>query len=205
LDDDGKNTPLFMMGHSMGGAEVLCYIAQGPSDTVSKFRGFLCEAPFLSLHKGSKPGFVTMLVGRFAGKILPHRQMMFPLDEKFLSRDPQVQKDFVGDKLCHDTGTLEGLAGNLDRADGLDNGKILVREGRGEGGKTRVWLSHGTEDAVCDCKSTERLYDRMKEVKDKELKLYKGWYHKRKCLPLGDGAVHIDTDLENSTWRTESG
>lgn len=94
-----------------------------------------------------------------------------------------MQKGFVEDQLCHDTATLEGMAGNLDRAAGLDSGKILVTEGKGEGGKTRVWLSHGTEDGVCDYKASERLYDRMKDVKDKELKLYKGWYHKRKCLP----------------------
>jgi len=203
-DDGSKDTPLFLMGHSMGGAQVLCYIAQGPSDVVSKIRGFLTEAPFLSLHKETKPSVITILVGRFVGKLFPHRQMMFPLDEKLLSRDPQVQKDFVEDKLCHDTGTLEGLAGNLDRSNILDSGKLLVGEGKGEGGKTRVWLSHGTEDGVCDYKSTERLYDRMKDVKDKELKLYKGWYHKCKCLPLRDLEPHTDTDLGvNSTRRTE--
>ena len=203
-DDDSKNTPLFLMGHSMGGAQVLCYITLGPSDVVSKIRGFLCEAPFLSLHKETKPSITTMLVARFAGKIFPHRQMVFPLDEKLLSRDPQVQKDFVEDKLCHDTGTLEGLAGNLDRSNSLDTGKLLISEGKGEGGKTRVWLSHGTEDGVCDYKSSERLYDRMKDVKDKELKLYKGWYHKCKYLPFRNGAVHTVWILTwSSTRRTE--
>jgi len=181
------------MGHSMGGAEVLCYIAQGPSDVVSKIRGFLCNAPFLALHKDTKPSIITLLVGRFAGKLLPRRQMVFRLDEKLLSRDPEVQKGFVEDQLCHDTATLEGMAGNLDRAAGLDSGKILVTEGKGEGGKTRVWLSHGTEDGVCDYKASERLYDRMKDVKDKELKLYKGWYHKRKCLRKKEQYIPILT------------
>jgi acylglycerol lipase len=183
-DDDSKNTPLFLMGHSMGGAEVLCYIAQGPSDVVNKIRGFLCEAPFLAFHKDTKPSIITMLIGRFAEKLLPRRQMLFPLDAKLLSRDPQVQKDFVEDTLCHDTFTLEGMAGNLDRATGLDSGKILITEGKGEGGKTRIWLSHGTKDGICDYKACEKLYERMNDVKDKELKLYDGWYHKCKCLPL---------------------
>src|SRR5579871_4355326 len=65
-DDDGKNPPLFLMGHSMGGAEVLCYIAQGPSDVVSQIRGFLLNAPFLAIHKDTKPSIITLLIGRFA-------------------------------------------------------------------------------------------------------------------------------------------
>lgn len=184
-DDDGEGTPVFLMGHSMGGAQVLCYIAQGPSDVVSKIRGFLLEAPFLALHKDTKPSIITLLMGRFAGKLVPRRQMVFPLDEKLMSRDPQVQKDFAEDELCHNTATLEGMAGNLDRSASLDSGKILVTEGKGEGGKTRVWLGHGTKDGVCDYKASEKLYDRMNDVMDKELKLYEGWYHKCKCLPFG--------------------
>jgi len=179
-DDEGKKAPLFLMGHSMGGAEVLYYIAKGPSDVVSQIRGFLLEAPFLAFHKDSKPSPVTVFLGRLVGKMLPHRQMVFPLDGKLMSRDPEVQRAFVEDKLCHDTSTLEGLAGNLDRAADIDSGKVLIGEGKGEGGKTRVWVSHGTEDGVCDYKASERLCDRMKDVKDKELKLYKGWYHKCK-------------------------
>lgn len=162
----------------MGGAEVLVYIAEGPKDVTSRIRGYLMEAPFLAFHTDTKPSALTVFFGRLAGRLFPHRQMVFPLDEKLLSRDPQVQRDFVEDKLCHDTGTLEGLAGNLDRAADIDSGKIVIPEGRGEGGKTRVWLSHGTKDGVCDYQATERLYGRL-GVKDKELKVYDGWYHKR--------------------------
>lgn len=183
------------MGHSMGGAEVLCYIAEGPKDVTSHIRGYLLEAPFLAFHADTKPSPLTVFFGRLAGRLLPNRQMVFPLDEKLLSRDPQVQRDFVEDKLCHDTGTLEGLAGNLDRAADIDSGKIVVPEGRGEGGKTRVWLSHGTTDGVCDYHATERLNGRMGDVKDKELKLYEGWYHKCK-YPFASCNVEELRDVE---------
>jgi acylglycerol lipase len=36
--------PLFMMGHSMGGGETLCYAAQGPEEVRKHIRGFLLES-----------------------------------------------------------------------------------------------------------------------------------------------------------------
>lgn len=173
--------PLFMMGHSMGGNETLLYIAEGPADVTSHIRGYLLEAPFLQLHRDIRPSAFTVFAGRLVGRILPNRQMPFKLDEKRVSRDPEIQKAFAEDKLCHDTGTLEGLAHNLDRGFGLDSGKYAVPEGRGEGGKTRIWLSHGTKDLVADSAPTERLFKRL-EIKDKELKMYEGWYHKRMSI-----------------------
>jgi acylglycerol lipase len=175
--------PLFLMGHSMGGAEVLCWARDGTPEVRRHVRGYLAEAPFIAFHGDSKPSVVTVVAGRLAGRVLPHRQMVFKLDEKLLSRDGAVQRAFVEDALCHDTGTLEGMVGNLDRAAGLDSGKIRVPADAGEGGKTRIWLSHGTSDGVCDYRSTQKVYDRLDGGDDKALKLYDGWYHKRKKLP----------------------
>jgi acylglycerol lipase len=175
--------PLFLMGHSMGGAEALCWMRDGPGDLKRQIRGYLLEAPFIAFHPASKPSAFTVTVGRIVGKFLPRRQMLFKLDSKLLSRDVATQKAFDDDKLCHDTGTLEGLAGNLDRAIGLDTGKILVPKDAGEGGKTRIWLSHGTGDGVCDYHGTERIYSRFDGTDDKELKLYDGWFHKCKLIP----------------------
>jgi acylglycerol lipase len=170
------------MGHSMGGAEVLCWIAEAPADVKTHVTGYLLESPFIAFHKDTKPSPFTVTMGRLVGKILPHRQMVFKLDPKLLSRDPKVCEEFTADKLCHDTGTLEGLAGNLDRAIGLDTGKIHVPNKAGKGGVTRLWLSHGTADGVCDYKGTERLYGTLDKEDDKELKLYDGWFHKSTFL-----------------------
>jgi acylglycerol lipase len=162
----------------MGGAEVLCWSNEAAGSLKRNIRGYLLESPFIAFHPDTKPSQFTVIAGRIVGKFLPHRQMVFKLDAKLLSRDPAVQKAFVDDPLCHDTGTLEGLAGNLDRAIGLDTGKILVPKDACEGGKTRIWLSHGTGDGVCDYHGTERVYGRLDSSDDKELKLYDGWYHK---------------------------
>lgn len=102
---------------------------------------------------------------------MPHYQMVNKLDERLLSRDPEVVRQIAEDPLCHDTGTLEGLAGMLDRAHELESGMVTLRDDQAS-----VWLSHGTEDQICDFEATRRVYERM-EVEDKEFKVYEGWYH----------------------------
>ena len=46
--------------------------------------------------------------------------MLQKLDSSAMSRNPKVCKDWEADELCHDMGTLRGLAGLLDRAGCLD-------------------------------------------------------------------------------------
>lgn len=171
--------PLFLMGHSMGGQEVLCYAAQGPKEVLSNIRGFLIEAPFVDFNTKSKPNSLTVFFGRLAGKLLPHRQMVNKLDANLISRDPEVNKAYEADELCHDTGTLEGLAAMLDRTGSLSGGKVDIPDDVGEGGVTRIWFAHGDADGVCDYAATKRLADNLK-IKDKEFKTYAGYFHKRK-------------------------
>lgn len=175
VPSSGSTVPLFLMGHSMGGAEVLMYAAQGPPAT-SGIRGFLAEAPFVALHPKSRPWKSTVVLGRLAGRLLPRFQMVNKLDLNLLSHDPEHAKRVEADELCHDTGTLEGLAGMLDRAAMLEDGRVVVREGAGEGGKTRLWVGHGTADGICDCEATRRMFERV-EAEDRELRLYEGWFH----------------------------
>jgi acylglycerol lipase len=165
----------------MGGNEALYFAAEGDEGVRKHIRGYLLEAPFIAFHPNSKPSPITVVLGRMAGKLLPHHQMLNAIDPKLLSRDPEVQQAFVDDQLCHDTGTLEGLASLLDRASALDSGKVRVSKTAGEGDKTRIWFSHGTGDGVCDYEGSKRVYEKAKGdgVEDVELKLYDGWFHKR--------------------------
>jgi len=171
--------PLFLMGHSMGGGEVLCYAAQGPSEIRKHIRGYLLESPFVDFNAKSKPSFVTVFFGKLAGKLLPHRQLTNKLDPKLISRDPEVCQRYTDDDLCHDTGTLEGLAAMLDRTAQLSSGKIIIPDDAGEGGVTRIWIAHGDADGITDYSATKRLVDNLK-VKDKEFKSYAGYYHRCK-------------------------
>ena len=120
--------PVFLMGHSMGGAQVLQWIARGPVELRQQLRGYLAESPFIALHKDSQPARFTVVAGRMAARLLPKRQMVQKLDPNMMSRDPEVCRQYDADKLCHDTGTLEGLAGMLQRAEELERGVVTITE-----------------------------------------------------------------------------
>ena len=193
---EDATVPIFLYGHSMGGAQVLNYAATGPSAVVSQIRGFLVESPFIALNSASRPWRMTVVMGRFAGKVLPKRQMVQKLDAKKVSRDPEVIKEFEADPLNHDTGTLEGLAGMLDRAHNLETGLVILGEGRGEGGLTRLWVSHGTADGICDYTACRKWFDGVR-CKDKEMRVYEGAYH---VLHKEPGEEKIRFAQEVSKW-----
>ncbi|KAF2476375.1 alpha/beta-hydrolase [Lindgomyces ingoldianus] len=169
--------PLFLMGHSMGGGEVLCYAAQGPADIRQHIRGYLLESAFVDFSPASKPSPITVFFGRLAGKLLPHRQMVNKLDVQLISRNPAVQKQFLEDDLCHDTGTLEGLAGLLDRTGELASGKIKIGDAAGEGGVTRIFMAHGSKDGITNFGAAKNLFESV-PAKDKEFKTYEGHFHR---------------------------
>lgn len=176
--------PLFLMGHSMGGGETLCYAAQGPEEVRKHIRGYLLESPFVDFDPKSKPSSLTVFFGRIAGKLMAKRQLTNKLDPSLISRSADVCKQFDEDPLCHDTGTLEGLAGLLDRTNALSSGKITIRDNAGEGGVTRIWIGHGDKDGITSYSASKRLFDAL-QVKDKEFQTYAGYYHRREYTVVG--------------------
>ena len=200
------------MGHSMGGAEILTYLAQGPKDIRRQIRGFIVEAPFIAVHPASAPSRLTVMIGRLAAKVVPHFQLVQKVDPKWVSRDPQVGRDFLADELCHDTGTLEGLAGMLDRAADLETGKLKIEDDRqavAEGHPLRVLFAQGTEDRVTSFDASQTYFKHHLNIGDKEFKAYEGWYHKCIIRSLSIHAVFSSsenflpaTNPECSTRRT---
>lgn len=169
--------PLFLMGHSMGGGQTLCYAAHGPDAVRKHIRGYLLESPFVDFDPKSKPSGVTVFLGRLAGKLARKRQLVNKLDPALLSRDPDVGKRFEQDPLCHNTGTLEGLAGMLDRTHALASGKVVIPDSAGEGGVARIWIGHGDKDGITSYAASRRLFDAL-QVRDKAFKTYAGHYHR---------------------------
>ncbi|KAI4103556.1 MAG: hypothetical protein L6R37_003773 [Teloschistes peruensis] len=132
------NVPLFLMGHSMGGGQVL---------------------------------------------------MVRRIERSYLCRDEEMCKAYEADDLCHDTGTLEGLAGMLRRAEELDQGKVLLNDVEG----CRLWVGHGTEDRVTSFKATARFMDRL-QINDKTFRVYDRHYHKLHDEP-GEDKIKFANDV----------
>ena len=190
-DYQGNALPLFLMGHSMGGAEALHFmlteaprpVAYGPP--VATIQGLLLESPYIALHPNSQRSAFTVWAGKLAARVAPSKQMLQKLDGTYMSRDPQARKDWEEDKLCHDTGTLEGLAGMLQRAAEL----MALGEGKAVKGLKLdpgcpVWLGHGSGDGAASYDASKRLFEAL-QVEDKTFKTYAGAYHKLHAEPEG--------------------
>lgn len=157
----------------MGGGEIIT-LASDPqyADLTDSIRGWLLEAPFIGFAKGYEPGFLSVFFGRLAGRFLPHRQMVNKPPPENLTRDPAVVKSINEDPLMHHTGTLEGLAGMLDRTAALNQGKTKLNPG-----VKSLWLGHGTDDKGTSFQASEKWFNEETGVKDKEFKRYDGWTH----------------------------
>jgi len=168
-----SSVPLFVAGHSMGGGEILT-LASDPryQDLMGSVRGWILESPFIAFPKGYEPSFVTVFFGRLAGKLLPKKRLASGLPPENLTRDPAVIASLKGDEWIHNMGTLEGLAGLLDRTANLNEGKVKLNEG-----VQSLWLGHGTQDKGTSYEASRKWFDRQTGVKDKEFKTYEGWFH----------------------------
>lgn len=166
------NVPVFLMGHSMGGAGVITHASEYPSADI---RGYLSASPWIKLPPETQPGTLTVVVGKFAAKFLPHFKVKQPVDVNLLSHDPEVAKTAKVDALCHDTFTLEGANGAITRGEAIDSGKLVVSS---KAGVRAFWLGHGTADKVCAFDNSETWFKNCCKVDDKEMKVYDGWYHK---------------------------
>jgi acylglycerol lipase len=167
-----SDVPVFVMGHSMGGAEVLTMMGESQyEDLVGQVRGWILESPFVAFTPGQEPSNVKVVLGRLAGRWLPNFQLKHIVPPETLSRDPAVVKSVRDDPLCHDTGTLEGMSGILDRTMLLASGTVKVSKR-----VKSVLLAHGSDDMVC---SHDAAMEWLKnqDIEDKTAKSYKGGYH----------------------------
>ncbi|EED24510.1 alpha/beta hydrolase, putative [Talaromyces stipitatus ATCC 10500] len=192
--------PLFLMGHSMGGMNVLYYVLNPESPyhhqaentnatTKVKLAGVMSVAPLVAVHPTTQPLKIVEYAGRIAKRIVPKMTMVQNIDAKWVSKNQAVVDDIKDDKgvLYHNTGTLEGLAGMLDRGAWLNDLHKKTTAANHADGKNvpPLWIGHGTEDRVTWCDATRRLAQSLDHVDDKTYKEYEGAYHKLMNEPDG--------------------
>ncbi|KAL2065852.1 hypothetical protein VTL71DRAFT_3522 [Oculimacula yallundae] len=175
-----SSTPVFIMGHSMGGAEILT-MASTPKyqSLISRVSGILLESPYIALVPAREPFAIKKHVGRYLGYLFPKLQIVNEPPIECVVTDPAMQRDIKADPLCHPMGTLEMFDNMLARGADLQSGKLVLNDGI-----KALWLSHGTGDQLTSCDASRGWFEREgKKVKDGEFKAYPGWSHQ----------LHIDT------------
>jgi acylglycerol lipase len=154
--------PLFLLGHSMGGAvAALLGIARPP-----KVRGLILSAPAVLIAGGVFP--VLRRLASLASAVWPTLRLV-RMGCRFISRDPAVVKAFKTDPLV--------FHGRFPVRTGSE---ILRAAKRIQTEAPRLTLPllilHGTGDVVTDPQGSRLLVARAGSA-DKTLRLYSGLYH----------------------------
>ncbi|KAM9342584.1 monoglyceride lipase [Pholidichthys leucotaenia] len=178
--------PVFIVGHSMGGAISILMACERPSD----FAGVVLIAPMVQMNPDSATPFKV-----FMAKLLNH---MFPsftmgsIESRWISRDQKQVEAYDNDELNYHGGLrisfgmqLMGAAARIETAVPSISWPFL--------------LLHGDADKLCDIRGSRMMYENALSS-DKKLKVYEGAYH----------ALHHDlTEVAESvlkevtTWITE--
>ncbi|KAK0117599.1 hypothetical protein ONS95_011935 [Cadophora gregata] len=176
-----SSLPVFIMGHSMGGAELLT-MASTPKyqNLISRISGILLVSPYIALVPAREPYTLVRLLGKALCPILPKFQIPNRPPVECVVHDVAVQQDILNDPLSNGIGTLEMFDGMLSRGADLQSGKLVLNE------EVRaLWVAHGTGDELTSCEASREWFERegRGKVRDAEFREYMGWSHQ----------LHIDT------------
>ncbi len=157
---EGAKPPLFVFGHSMGGAIVILW-AERHRDALA---GLITSAPAIRIDLPPFMAAATLL----AGTLTPNLGQLAPDNSKF-SSDPAVEADMGRDPLIYQppgpVATAAQLVGGIERVwAGVD--RLTVP----------LLLLHGRADQLTAPAGSRDLYQRAPST-DKTLRLYEGHAH----------------------------
>jgi acylglycerol lipase len=172
--------PVFLMGHSMGGGEVLAFATRQkppPSpETVKLLNGVIGSSPLI--HLTNPASTFQRWAGRIAKPFLPYLPLPAPVEPDDLSHDPEKNK-VLEDPLIKQSGTVSGLT------DMLDGGERLLAEDYQYWPKTLpIIIFHGTADQVTSPIASEEFIEKI-TADDKEIIFYKDGFHELVNEPDG--------------------
>lgn len=163
---------------------VLNYDCIGPLRT--KLSGLIASAPLVLASPPTRPNDLTVSFAGAVSRVAPSLKVPINLSAKFISRDPQEVTKYTSDPLIHGFGTTKGLF------DMLSNGKLLLTTRYKDiAADVPLLITHGTLDGLTCPKASKEFFDKI-QVKDKEYKVYDGFYHELHNEPEEDRKVVID-------------
>ena len=158
------DTPLFLMGHSMGGTIAALYAAERAEKRA--LTGLILSSP--ALRPGKDTPRWKAQFGRIVGTLWP-RRAAFAIDPALLSRAPGVVKAYRRDPLVHHGAISARTAAQILAA--------MERIADKRAGIALPYLIfHGGADAICD-PAGSREFEASAGSTDATLVIYDGSFH----------------------------
>ena len=157
----GKETPVFLYGHSMGGNLVANHILRRQSN----IKGAILSSPMLRL--AFNPPAWKLKVGGLLRNVYPKFTEKTGLDVTAISRDKKEVEKYKKDLLIHDEISINYSLPFFEAGEwAIRNVGILNK---------KVFIFHGTGDKITDYKASKDFA--MASEGRATLKLYEGGYH----------------------------
>ncbi len=159
---DFPDTPVILLGHSMGGLIAACFLLEHQH----QFVGCAMSGP--AIKSDLEPGLGQIAVIRLLSLLLPKLGVM-QLDAAGVSRDPAVVEAYKADPLINQGKMSARFVSELFKA---------MNRVQAEAGKITlpVLIMHGESDAMTAPSGSRFLYESVSSA-DKTLKLYPELYH----------------------------
>ncbi|SAK70744.1 hydrolase [Caballeronia fortuita] len=157
-------TPLFLMGHSMGGTVAALYAAERAQE--KNLAGLILSSPALKIGAGT-PRWKAKL-SRIVGTVAP-RVAAFSIDPALLSRAPGVVEAYKRDPLVFHGAVPARTAAQILA------GMARVAASRGDI-KLPILVFHGSADAICD-PAGSREFEAHAGSTDSTLAIHEGSAH----------------------------
>ncbi len=156
------NTPIFLVGHSMGGLIAAAFLVERQSEFVAAvLSGPAIRAP-------QQPSRFTLLMVRIIARLMPRLGVM-QLDSSGVSRDPDVVSAYDNDPLVFRGKVTARLAAELFSA--MD--EVLAEA---TAIRLPMLILHGGSDSLTDVEGSKAFHETISS-KDKEIIVYDGLYH----------------------------
>lgn len=168
------DTPLYVLGHSMGGLIATRYALRRQSDLA----GLILSAPAIVIDESTSPILKRLLLG--LARIGPNLALL-PERQGLLSRDPEVERRKQDDPICGNQRTTLGTARALLRAseDTQNHLDELTLP---------LLVMHGGDDTLT-FPSGSRLVIERAASRDKTLKIWPGLRHEIFNEPVGPEVI----------------
>lgn len=181
IADRYPRRPVFLYGHSLGGALAINYALRRPS----RIRGVIATSPWLVAVVKAPP--LKAALARILDPILPTYTDRWAVEPKSLARDPEVGDAYERDPLVHDFVTSRMYLAATEAGQwAMDNAATFPLP---------LLLMHGTADRVTSWEASREFARRA--GRNITWRSWDGWYHELHNEPERSRVVRVMTSWMN--------